>query len=51
MPSRTGHLRYYLGLEGGQRGTSSSGLITENYLNVVLNLGLKDNWFFKRKEL
>lgn len=51
MPSRTGHLRYYLGLEGGQRGTSSSGLITENYLNVVLHLGLKDNWFFKRKEL
>lgn len=51
LPSRTGHLRYYLGLEGGQRGTSNSGLITENYFNVVLHLGLKDNWFFKRKEL
>ncbi|RPD40922.1 hypothetical protein [Chitinophaga barathri] len=51
LPSRTGHLRYYLGLEGGQRGTSSNGLITETYFNVVLHLGLKDNWFFKRKEL
>ncbi len=50
LPSRTGHLRYYLGLEGGQRGTSGAGLIRENYLNVVLHLSLRDNWFFKQKE-
>ncbi len=51
LPSRTGHLRYYLGLEGGQRGTSTNGLITESYFNIVLHLGLRDSWFFKRKEL
>lgn len=51
LPSKTGHLRYYLGLEAGQRGTSSKGLIQENYINVVLHLSLRDNWFFKFKEL
>lgn len=51
LPSRTGHLRYYLGLEAGQRGTSSKGLIQENFVNVVLHLSLRDNWFYKLKEL
>jgi hypothetical protein len=51
LPSRTGHLRYYIGLEGGQRGQAVKGLVKENYLNVVLHLSLRDNWFFKRKEL
>ncbi|WP_119078921.1 hypothetical protein [Chitinophaga alhagiae] len=51
LPSRTGHLRYYIGLEGGQRGRAVKGLVKENYLNVVLHLSLRDNWFFKRKEL
>ncbi|MGE7776887.1 hypothetical protein ACQKLP_19370 [Chitinophaga sp. NPDC101104] len=51
LPSRTGHLRYYLGLEGGQRGVSAKGLVQENYLNVVLHLSLRDNWFYKRKEM
>ena len=50
LPSRTGHLRYYLGLEAGQRGTSSKGLIQENFVNVVLHLSLRDNWFFKLRE-
>lgn len=50
LPSRTGHLRYYLGLEAGQRGTSSKGLIQENFINVVLHLSLRDNWFFKLRE-
>lgn len=50
LPSKTGHLRYYLGLEAGQRGTSSKGLIQENYINVVLHLSLRDNWFFKLRE-
>lgn len=51
LPSRTGHLRYYLGLEAGQRGVTAQGLVQENYLNVVLHLSLRDNWFYKRKEL
>lgn len=51
LPSRTGHLRYYLGVEGGQRGVSAKGLVQENYFNVVLHLSLRDNWFYKRKEL
>lgn len=51
IPTRTGHLRYYLGLEGGQRGRSAKGLVQENYFNVVLHLSLRDNWFYKRKEL
>lgn len=51
LPSRTGHLRYYIGLEGGQRGRAVKGLVKENYLNVVLHLSLRDNWFFKRREL
>ncbi|MGX5819545.1 hypothetical protein ACWKWU_15220 [Chitinophaga lutea] len=51
LPSRTGHLRYYLGLEGGQRGRNVKGLVQENYFNVVLNLSLRDNWFFKFKEM
>ncbi len=51
LPTRTGHLRYYLGLEGGQRGVTTKGLVQENYLNVVLHLSLRDNWFYKRKEM
>lgn len=51
LPSKTGHLRYYLGVEVGQRGTAAKGLVQENYFNVVLHLSLRDNWFFKFKEL
>lgn len=51
LPSRTGHLRYYLGVEGGQRGVTTKGLVQENYFNVVLHLSLRDNWFYKRREL
>ncbi len=50
LPSRTGHLRYYIGLEGGQRGRAVKGLVKENYFNVVLHLSLRDAWFFKYKE-
>lgn len=51
LPSKTGHLRYYLGVEAGQRGTAVKSLVKENYINFVLHLSLRDNWFFKRKEL
>lgn len=43
-------LRYYAGLEIGQRGTQSKGLIQENYINIVFSLSMRDLWFFKRVE-
>jgi hypothetical protein len=43
-------LRYYVGLEVGQRGTQNKGLIQENYVNIVFSLSMRDLWFFKRVE-
>lgn len=38
-----------IGLEYGQRGTTSAGLIKENYFSVFVGLSLNDKWFVKRK--
>ncbi|WP_046756521.1 outer membrane protein transport protein [Kordia jejudonensis] len=38
-----------LGVEFGNRGTTNSGLIKENYVNFFLSLSLNDRWFIKRK--
>ncbi|WP_396601948.1 hypothetical protein [Algibacter sp. R77976] len=38
-----------LGFEFGQRGTKSSNLIQENFINLQLSLSLNDRWFQKRK--
>ena len=38
-----------LGLEYGQRGTTASGLVRENYFNVSVGLSFSDRWFVKRK--
>lgn len=38
-----------LGLEYGQRGTKSNGLIKENYFNVSVGLSFNDKWFQKRR--
>lgn len=38
-----------LGFEFGQRGTTSSGLIQENYAKFSVGLSLNDRWFVKRK--
>jgi long-subunit fatty acid transport protein len=38
-----------LGVEFGKRGTTTSGLIEENYVNVTVGLSLSDIWFIKRK--
>ncbi|PSL47581.1 hypothetical protein CLV51_102438 [Chitinophaga niastensis] len=48
LPSKNGQLRYYLGLEGGQRGGNGNGLIKETYVNAVFNFSLRDLWFLKR---
>ena len=38
-----------IGLEYGQRGTTSAGLIQENYTNFTIGLSLNDKWFQKRR--
>ena len=38
-----------LGIEYGKRGTTASGLVQENYLNVSVGLSFSDRWFVKRK--
>jgi hypothetical protein len=38
-----------VGLEYGKRGTISSNLIEENYLNISIGLSFNDKWFTKRK--
>jgi hypothetical protein len=38
-----------IGFELGKRGTTSSGLIQENYANISIGLSLNDKWFEKRK--
>lgn len=48
VPNRTGNLRYYLGVEIGQRGTTNNNLIKENYVNAIFHITLKDIWFIRR---
>lgn len=38
-----------IGIEYGQRGTTSQNLIQENFFNFSLSLSLNDRWFEKRK--
>jgi long-subunit fatty acid transport protein len=38
-----------LGVEFGKRGTTSSGLIQENYINFSVGFSFNDKWFVKRK--
>lgn len=38
-----------LGFEFGQRGTTNSGLVKENYINVNIGISFNDRWFIKRK--
>jgi hypothetical protein len=38
-----------IGLEYGQRGTTSNGLVQENYFTVAMSFSLNDKWFGHRK--
>lgn len=38
-----------LGIEYGQRGTTNSGLIKENFFKLSISLSLNDKWFVQRK--
>lgn len=38
-----------IGAEYGKRGTTSAGLVQENYFNLFVGISLNDRWFVKRK--
>jgi hypothetical protein len=38
-----------IGLEMGKKGTTTAGLIQENYTNISIGLSFNDRWFIKRK--
>jgi hypothetical protein len=38
-----------IGVEYGQRGTTSANLVQENYTNITIGLSLNDKWFQKRR--
>jgi len=40
---------FNIGLEYGQRGTKSAGLIRENYFNFSIGMSFNDKWFTKRR--
>ncbi|MFI1770451.1 hypothetical protein [Thalassobellus citreus] len=49
LPVGNGISNANLGFEIGKRGTTSNGLIQENFINFQLSLSLNDRWFQKRK--
>ena len=38
-----------IGVEMGRRGTTTAGLVEENYTNVFISLSINDKWFAKRR--
>src|SRR5699024_5335171 len=40
---------FNIGAEYGQRGTTSAGLVKENFVNIFIGLTFNDKWFNKRK--
>ncbi len=40
---------FNLGVEYGNRGTTSGGLVKENFVNIFIGLSFNDKWFNKRK--
>jgi hypothetical protein len=49
LPAGNNFSNINLGLEYGQRGTTSSGLIKENFLKFSISLSLNDKWFVQRR--
>jgi hypothetical protein len=47
--TRFGFSNANIGLEFGQRGTTSGGLIKENFFSLSIGLSLNDKWFTPRK--
>ena len=38
-----------VGFELGKRGTTTAGLVQENYYNIYVSFSLSERWFIKRK--
>ena len=49
LPAGNNFSNANLGIEYGQRGTTNSGLIKENFLKLSISLSLNDKWFVQRK--
>ena len=49
MPLRGTFSNVNIGFELGNRGTTNSGLVKENYMNFSIGLSFNDRWFQKRK--
>jgi hypothetical protein len=49
LPMRGTFSNINIGVEFGNRGTKSAGLVNENYMNFNIGLSLNDRWFVKRK--
>lgn len=49
LPIKGSFSNVNVGFEFGKRGTTSSGLIQENYSNLSVSFSLNDKWFIKRK--
>lgn len=49
LPAGSNFSNANLGIEYGQRGTTNSGLIKENFLKLSISLSLNDKWFVQRK--
>ncbi len=49
LPAGNNFSNLNLGIEYGQRGTTNSGLVNENFLKLSISLSLNDKWFVQRK--
>ncbi|WP_010177239.1 porin family protein [Aquimarina agarilytica] len=49
LPVSQGYSSLDLGVELGSRGTTTAGLVKENFINFSVGLSLSDKWFRKRK--
>lgn len=49
IPLRKPGSKINIGFDFGRKGSSSGGLIEENYFNIRLGVNLLDKWFIKRK--
>lgn len=49
LPAGTSFSNANIGIEYGQRGTTNSGLVKENYFKLSLSLSLNDRWFVQSR--
>lgn len=49
LPAGTSFSNANIGMEYGQRGTTASGLIQENFFKFTVSLSLSDRWFQQRR--